>query len=51
MGFSGSTMVIIGWLFPLIPILLVALLLRWVRSIRVNSEIQIEQSKAITSLL
>lgn len=41
----------VEWLFALIPILLVALLLRWVRIIRVNSEIQIEQNKEIIYLL
>ncbi|WP_179966064.1 hypothetical protein [Lysinibacillus antri] len=51
MGFSGSEVAMVGLLFPLIPILLAALLLRWVRIIRINSEIQIEQNKEIISLL
>ncbi|MEG0448995.1 MAG: hypothetical protein RR595_03960 [Lysinibacillus sp.] len=48
MNFSGDTVGMVGALFALIPILLVALVLRWVRIIRVNSEIQIEQNKEIT---
>ncbi|MFY3792327.1 hypothetical protein ACOQFO_11695 [Ureibacillus sp. MALMAid1270] len=51
MNFSGNQAAIIDVLFTLIPILIVALLLRWVRIIRVNSEIQIEQNKEIISLL
>ncbi len=51
MNFSGDTTGIIGALFALIPILLVALVLRWVRIIRMNSEIQTEQNKEIISLL
>ena len=51
MNFSGGTVAMIGPLFTLIPILLVALVLRWVRIIRINSEIQIEQNKEIISVL
>ncbi|MDD1503910.1 hypothetical protein PVA17_14275 [Lysinibacillus sp. CNPSo 3705] len=51
MNFSGDAVGMVGALFALIPILLVALVLRWVRIIRVNSEIQIEQNKEIISLL
>lgn len=51
MGFSGGMIAMIGPLFGLIPILLVALILRWVRIIRINSEIQIEQNKEIISVL
>lgn len=51
MNFSGDQAAIVGALFTLIPILLVALLLRWVRIIRVNSEVQIEQNKEMISLL
>jgi len=51
MNFTGDQVAIIGSLFTIIPILLVALLLRWVRIIRVNSEIQIEQNKEIIALL
>lgn len=38
---------ILGTLFVFLPLILAALLLRWVRIIRVNSEIQIEQNKEI----
>ncbi|SKB98740.1 hypothetical protein SAMN06295926_11583 [Lysinibacillus sp. AC-3] len=51
MNFSGDTVDMVGLLFQLIPILLVALLLRWVQIIWVNIEIQIEQNKEIISLL
>lgn len=51
MGFTGDQAAIVSALFTLLPILLVALLLRWVRIIRVNSEIQIEQNKEMISLL
>ncbi|MFY3791931.1 hypothetical protein ACOQFO_09595 [Ureibacillus sp. MALMAid1270] len=51
MNFTGDQVAIIGSLFTIIPILLVALLIRWVRIIRVNSEIQIEQNKEIIALL
>ncbi|MFJ7730319.1 hypothetical protein ACIQXF_00360 [Lysinibacillus sp. NPDC097231] len=46
MNFSGD---MAGALFAIIPILLVALVLRWVRIIRMNSEIQTEQNKEITN--
>lgn len=42
---------ILGTLFVFLPLILAALLLRWVRIIRVNSEIQIKQNKEIISLL
>lgn len=42
---------IIGLLFALLPVLLVALVLRWIRIIRINSDLQIEQNKEIISLL
>ncbi|SOC41593.1 hypothetical protein [Ureibacillus acetophenoni] len=42
---------LIGTFFALIPILLIALVLRWIRILRVNSEIQIEQNKQIIALL
>ena len=42
---------LVGTLFVFIPIVLVALLLRWIRIIRLNNEIQIEQNKEIISLL
>ncbi|WP_291759564.1 hypothetical protein [Lysinibacillus sp. UBA5990] len=48
MNFSGD---MVGLLFPLTPILLVAKLFRWVQIIWVNIEIQIEQNKEIISLL
>ncbi|SOC44562.1 hypothetical protein [Ureibacillus acetophenoni] len=51
MSFSGDQVAIVGALFTLIPILLVTLLIRWVRIIRVNSEIQVEQNKEIITLL
>ncbi|CAM5222874.1 YvrJ-like protein OS=Ureibacillus acetophenoni OX=614649 GN=SAMN05877842_12134 PE=4 SV=1 [Ureibacillus acetophenoni] len=51
MNFTGDQVAIIGSLFTIIPILLVALIIRWVRIIRVNSEIQIEQNKEIIALL
>ncbi|WP_423490262.1 hypothetical protein [Lysinibacillus agricola] len=50
MNFSGDTVDMVGLLFQLIPILLVALLLRWVQIIWVNIEIQIEQNKEISLL-
>ncbi len=37
--------------FVFLPIILLALLLRWIRIIRINSEIQIEQNKKIILLL
>lgn len=51
MNFSGDQLAIVGALSTIIPILLVALLLIWVRIIRVNSEIQIQQNKEMISLL
>lgn len=51
MNFSGDAVAMIAPLFTLIPILFIALLLIWVRIIRVNSKIQIEQNKEIISLL
>ena len=42
---------IIGLLFALIPILLVALVLRWVRIIRINSDLQIEQNREMIAIL
>lgn len=48
---SGDQEAILAVLFTVIPILVVALLLRWVRIIRVNSEIQVEQNKEIITLL
>ncbi len=51
MNLSGHQADILGILLTVITILIVALLIRWVRIIRVNSEIQIEQNKEIVSLL
>ena len=42
---------IIGLLFALIPIVLVALVLRGVRIIRINSDLQIEQNKEMIAIL
>ena len=51
MDFLGGIVAMIGPLIAFIPILLVALVLRWVRIIRINSEVQIEQNKEIISIL
>lgn len=42
---------LIGGIFFLIPIILAAFVLRWVRIIRINSEIQIKQNEEIIDLL
>lgn len=42
---------IIGALFILTPIFIVALAFRWIRQIRLNSEKQIEQNNEIIVLL
>lgn len=41
----------IGVLFTLLPVIVVAFIIRWVRLIKVNSDIQIEQNKEIIALL
>ncbi|MBA2176120.1 hypothetical protein H0266_14580 [Halobacillus locisalis] len=38
-------------LFTFIPVILVAFLIRWIRLIKVNSDIQVEQNKEIIALL
>ncbi|HWL23776.1 MAG TPA: hypothetical protein VNR38_08505 [Ureibacillus sp.] len=38
-------------LLTLIPLLLIVFVIRWIRIIRLNSEIQIQQNKEIISLL
>ncbi|WP_204249431.1 hypothetical protein [Planococcus versutus] len=42
---------IIGTLFILIPIFIMAFAFRWIRQIRLNSEKQIEQNNEIIALL
>jgi len=42
---------IIPGLIMLLPLLILAFVLRWVRLIKINSEYQVEQNKQIISLL
>ncbi|MDQ0271734.1 hypothetical protein [Cytobacillus purgationiresistens] len=42
---------IIPALITLLPLFILAFVLRWVRQIKINSEIQVEQHKQIISLL
>jgi hypothetical protein len=37
--------------FTLLPLLILAFVLRWVRQIKINSDIQVEQNKQIISIL
>lgn len=41
----------IAAIITILPIIIVAFLIRWVRIIKVNSDIQVEQNKQIISLL
>lgn len=50
-GLGDLFTVIVTILFTLIPLLLFAFLLRWIRILRVNSEIQIKQNEEMISLL
>lgn len=42
---------LLGGIFLLIPILIAAFVLRWVRIIRINSDLQIKQNEEIIELL
>jgi hypothetical protein len=42
---------IIPALVTLLPLLILAFVLRWVRQIKINSDIQVEQNKQIISIL
>ncbi|MEK9197254.1 hypothetical protein ACH0B5_05295 [Ureibacillus sp. 179-F W5.1 NHS] len=41
----------IAAVITVLPIIIVAFLIRWIRIIKVNSDIQVEQNKQIISLL
>lgn len=41
----------IAAVITVLPIIIIAFLFRWVRIIKINSEIQVEQNKQIISLL
>lgn len=38
-------------LLTLLPLFIVALVLRWIRQIKINGDIQVEQNKQLLSLL
>lgn len=38
-------------IFYLLPLIILALMIRWIRLIKLNSEIQVEQNKQIIKLL
>jgi ribosomal protein L30/L7E len=40
-----------GFLFSLLPLLILAFVLRWIRLVKINSEKQVEQNKEIIGLL
>jgi hypothetical protein len=42
---------VIPALITLLPLFILALVLRWVRQIKINSDIQVEQNKQIISIL
>jgi hypothetical protein len=49
---NGGVLVdFIPFIFSLLPILLVAFVLRWIRLIKANSDIQVEQNKKVLDLL
>lgn len=42
---------IVAAIFYLLPLLILALIVRWIRHIKINSEIQVEQNKEMIKLL
>ncbi|ENQ3080247.1 hypothetical protein ACEOWG_003532 [Bacillus cereus] len=42
---------VIGFLFTLLPVLMLAFVFRWIRLMYINSEEQLKQNKQIISLL
>jgi ribosomal protein L30/L7E len=51
LGSSMGMGSLFGFLFSLLPLLILAFVLRWIRLLKINSERQVEQNEEIIGLL